>query len=173
MKVRRLYGNGPIREIPLTQGQIALVDEEDYEWLSQYNWLASSKKGKTCYAGRHIFSKGPFEWMHRKLLGLTYGDGKIVDHINRNGLDNRRCNIRIANKSLNSINRPLQRNNTSGYRGIYWDKKRNLWEVQIKTKGIRKHLGRFADIKAAALAFDKEALRQRGEMAVLNFPNGD
>lgn len=97
-------------------------------------------------------------------------DYPIVDHINRNPLDNRKINLRAATRSQNGMNRSMQRNNTSGFRGTCWDKQKQKWWAQIKINGRTKRLGYFDDILDAAKAYDKAAAELFGEFAVLNFP---
>ena len=103
-----------MREIPLTQGKTALVDDEDYEGLSQFRWFAH-KNGKTFYAARSM-NPGIVK-MHRFILGVV--DPKIeVDHEDCNGLNNQRSNLRRATHGENQHNRGLYRNNPSGYKGF-------------------------------------------------------
>jgi hypothetical protein len=108
--------------------------------------------------------------MHRDILGLARNDGLITDHINRNGLDNRKSNLRIVNQALNCLNGNLQKNNTSGYRGVSWLKRRSRWIVRINIDGILKYVGYFHNLTDAAIAYDKAAILHYGKNAVLNFP---
>jgi len=158
-----------MKEIKLTQNKVAIVDDEFYDYLSQYKWSAFSHRN-TFYATRRMGKT--HQKMHREILGLSNGDGKIVDHINRNGLDNQICNLRIVDPSINSYNRRIQINNTSGYRGVYWNILLKKWTIYIT---IDKKLvyGGFYDNKVlAAKAYDKLALKVRGSDAILNFPEG-
>lgn len=88
--------------------------------------------------------------MHREIAGAQAGD--VVDHINGDMLDNRRANLRIGDKCLNSINRRAQSNNTSGHRGVDFDRKRQKWCARIKTDGKQRYLGRFASLDDALAA---------------------
>jgi hypothetical protein len=101
--------------------------------------------------------------------------GRVVDHRNNDGLDNRRANLRPATQSQNMINRPKKPNTASKYRGVRWDKSRNLWysEIHFRYKGrrIRKFLGRFKNEIDAAKAYDEAAKKYHGEFARLNFPS--
>jgi hypothetical protein len=160
-----------MKEISLSQGMAALVDDEDYEWLSKYNWHA--EKGRyTYYAKRNtwIDGKGGTFFMHREILGLKKNDGKIGDHKNRNGLDCRRNNLRIVDHSFNNYNCKFQKHNTSGYRGVSFHKQTKRWESYLTVKCVRKHLGRFSDITDAAIAHDHAAMKYFGNDAILNFP---
>ena len=163
-----------MKEIILTQGKIALVDDCDFEWLSQYKWFAmkGSNSPHNFYAARHAKVAGRWTTiqMHREILGLKVGDGNIVDHKNWNGLDNRRENLRIANTVINAYNRNFQSNNTSGYRGTYWNKKNKKWTVQLTIDGKFRYFGSFSDPVKAAQTYDKLALQFGLKYAVLNFP---
>ena len=115
-----------MKEIILSQGRVALVDDDDYGWLNSRKWQAVYKKGdNTFYATRgEIVSGGHHTTllMHREILGLKTGDKRLGDHRNRNGLDNQRLNLRIVNNSLNSYNKKSLSNNTSGFRGVCWSR---------------------------------------------------
>lgn len=152
-----------MKKIKLSQGQYALVDNEDYEWLNQWQWhynngYAKRAQGKLC---DNIL-------MHRLILEAP--SGFQVDHINRNRLDNRRTNLRIATQKQNLYNKVKYKNNTSGFRGIVWYEKRKKWGAGIRFNGKRIHIGMFHDIKEAAKSYDKWAKLLFKEYAVLNFP---
>jgi hypothetical protein len=161
-----------IKEIPLTKNQIAIVDEEDYERLIKFHWCAD-KDVNTYYARRIVSVNGKRRGvkMHREVLGLTWGDGKMVDHINRNGLDNRKCNLRLVTPSQSGHNRRTRSDNKSGYRGVNWSKGSKLWVVRFGTEGKRYYCGRYKELEKAALAYDKVAFKMIGNEAQLNFPN--
>ena len=163
------------RQIELTQGKVALVDDEDYEWLSQWKWYAAPHRG-TSYVHRN--SPRPLRQcihMHREILGLSVSpdDGVIVDHIDGNGLNNVRDNLRICSRQENLFNRAPQSNNTSGYKGVSWMSSRNKWHVRIKAMGKDHYIGLFADLEEAARAYDDAAKKLHGEFAYLNFPQED
>ncbi len=137
-------------KIPLTQGKYAIVDGCDYTYLNQFKWYYH-KDHKTGYAKRNI-GKHPQRrlCMHRVILErMGCKDFAGSDHINRNGLDNRRCNLRLATASQNGCNTGKRKDNTSGYKGVCWDHKK--WRAYIRVNGKRIHLGLFDDIKDAAL----------------------
>lgn len=128
------------REIPLTQGQVALVDTSDYEWLSQWNWQAHWAKHtrsfyavRTSYQGGHKMSIN----MHRLILGLLSGDPRKGDHANRNTLDNRRENLRIADSFQNAQNASRRSDNSSGYKGVCWHKPTGKWSAYINVEKRR------------------------------------
>lgn len=160
-----------IRRIPLTQGQFALVDAEDYEELSKWKWCASKDWRGDYVAVRN--STGPKRGsilMHRQILGLQPGDKRECDHKNHNKLDNRqKVNLRICTNSQNKQN-GLPRKGTSEYKGVSWCKANQKWRVQIKVNGQEIHLGYFDIEIEAARAYDHAAIWYFGEYACFNFP---
>ncbi len=155
--------NGKIAYIPLTRGLQAIVDAEDYEWLSQYKWHANpSKRNGTIYAARSVGHSSVL--MHRMIMRPP--KGKVVDHINGNGLDNRRCNLRICNRQENARNRRKHVGGKSRFIGVYPRGKK--WGAFVG----HQHVGVFEDEVEAAKARDRRALAMYGEHAWLNFPPG-
>jgi hypothetical protein len=152
--------------IPLTRGQVALVDDEDYEQLSQHKWCATTWPGaKKFYAVRADSSRHAV-LMHRAILGLEFGDKRKGDHIEtEKTLDNRRCNLRIANSAQNSYNRTIGCNNTSGFKGVFWQPRNKKWLAQIRADKRQIYLGLFGDPKQAAEAYRVAALKYHGEFA--------
>jgi hypothetical protein len=156
------------RLIPLTKGQNAIVDTEDWELLNQFNWAAKwHPKENRFYAVRRG-NDGKIKFMHRFLLGEP--GGKEVDHKDHNGLNNRRSNLRPCTSRQNKFNSSNRKNNTSGYRGVYFDKRKNKWNVEIRKDGRHIFVGYFSDPKEAARARDRVVREIHGEFAVLNFP---
>lgn len=158
------------RNIQLTQGQEAIVDENLYEELSKYKWYAVySKHTKSFYAARHepmVNGNRPFIVMHRQILGLKPGDKKHSDHLNHNTLDNRTANLRIASFSENMRNRVVQRNNTSGFKGVVFIKRENKWLAQIKVDGKQLRLGTRPSAKQAYHdLYVPAAIKYHGEFA--------
>lgn len=159
-----------MRTIPLTQGKVAIVDDEDYEELSKHKWYATEKYGKW-YAVRHLprqRRKQKAIQMHRKIIGFP--EGKDIDHINHNGLDNRRANLRICTRSQNKKNSLGYKNNSSGLNGVSWHKRDKRWEANIRKGGRLIHLGYFNDKDQAGRAVDKKAKELFGDFSILNFP---
>src|SRR6266851_8668054 len=120
------------RLIPLTQGQNAIVDTADYDWLMQWNWCAWwSKDSKSFYAERGEKHNGHKRtiYMHRTILEC--GPNQETDHHDRNTLNNRRYNLRKATKSQNRNNQKIRSDNKSGYKGVSWDNRKNKWIAQI------------------------------------------
>jgi hypothetical protein len=142
-----------LRKIPLNgrSGVVAYatVDASDYDELSEYSWHRTT----TGYAQRSC-PDGRMLKMHRQLLGLSRGDGKIVDHINHDRLDNRRGNLRLATRSINQANRLSNKTSTSRFLGVSWDATRQKWTASAwdSDRAKRINLGRFATEAAAVEA---------------------
>lgn len=171
---RRIRCGYPYRRIPLTQGKYAIVDPEDFERLNKYKWYAIKCKN-TFYAGRNsrtgASQKRLYVKMHNEVIKPP--KGLILDHINRNGLDNRKANLRPATRAENILNRPYifkTKNSPSKYKGVTWHKRWNKWHVQICHNGRRKSVGYFDDEIDAAHAYDKAAKKYHRDFAGLNFP---
>jgi hypothetical protein len=156
-----------MKEIILTLGYKTQVDDSDYVWLTQWRWRAS-EEGSMVYAVRTDYSNGKKNLrMSRVILGLT--DPKIQgDHIDRNGLNNQRHNLRTANNQQNSINQ-IGCNKSSHYKGVYYNKEKRMFSAQIKHNYKSTHIGHFKDEIEAAKAYDKKAKELFGEFAYLNF----
>jgi HNH endonuclease/AP2 domain len=157
-----------MREIPLTQGQVVIVDDDDYEFLMQWRWRACwDPDPKGFYANRTEMINGTKTTvhMHRVLMGLRKGDKRVVDHINHNGLDNRRSNLRICTRFQNMANLRKKVTNTSGHTGVVWDKDSRKWRAQIQAGNKNHHLGRFDTIEAAVAARKANETRFFGEFA--------
>lgn len=158
------------RLIPLTQGQYAIVWESDYEWLMEWKWCAwLNPDTKTYYALRNspmVDGRSHIIHMHRFILGLEYGNPSKGDHKSGVTLDNRRANLRNADNSESSANtKKLRKNNTSGYRGVCWDKKRQKWFAQIDWRRKHYNLGYFDTKEEAYAAYCEAASRLHGEFA--------
>lgn len=163
-----------VKEILLTQGKTAIVDDEDFDKVKDDKWCAHKEHGGIrFYAQRGRYDPGKkrtigYISMHHQVTDFKY---KMIDHINGNGLDNRKCNLRPCNSVQNGINRKrLQKRNTSGLRGVSWHKRDKIWQAYINDGTKKIMLGYFNTKKEAALARDKKAKELHGEFAVLNFP---
>jgi len=162
-------GFGPYCKIPLTQGKFAKVDPEDYVWLSQFRWCCKMNVDN-CYAVRTVQIHGRSKriYMHRLIMNTP--DHLVCDHINHDGLDNRRKNCRNCNLAQNNANRRKRRSATSQYLGVSYDKRRNKWIAHIKDHGKERYLGSYEVEADAARAYDAAALAIHGVYAHLNFP---
>ena len=168
---RRLRYGYAFRRIPLTKGKYAIVDADDYYRLAGYKWHAR-KAYYTYYASRNsprrpgVKSKPIL--MHREVL--TVAAGLVVDHINRNGLNNRKANLRPATFSQNNYNRRKNLKPTSSkYKGVYRHRHKK-WRAMIKVNKKNMHLGSFDDEAEAARAYDEAARKYHGDFAVTNLP---
>jgi hypothetical protein len=151
----------------LYPGTFALVDNEDYDELSKRRWHVI-KTGRQMYVvGYIVGGKGKAERMHRHILNAP--DGILVDHINGNGIDNRRVNIRLCTQQENQRNRQL-RVDKSGFKCVGWHKASNKWRAYIVIDGKYKQLGVYFCAVKAAKAYDKSAIEHFGKFAKLNFP---
>ena len=155
------------REIPITQGKVAVVNSEDYESLAAFKWYAMwSEDAQTFYACRktsRTLGKMRSILMHRQILGSL--PGVEVDHRDGDGLNNRRNNIRLASSSQNRCNRKAPSTNTSGFKGVSFHKSAMKWRATICLAGKSKHIGAFDTPEAASAAYIEAAKRLHGEFA--------
>lgn len=152
-----------MKEIKLTQGKVALIDDADFDWLNQWKWHAH-KRGETFYAARAI--KRKTNYMHRIIMNPP--KGVDTDHIDRNGLNCQRSNLRTCNRSQNCRNRSSRTNSYSQYVGVSYYKRDDFWTARIEVKGKSIYLGIFKKETDAALAYNDAAKKYHGEFANLN-----
>ena len=161
------------RLIALTQRQNAIVDVEDFEYLSKWNWQARwDKRVKSFYACRKgpriVGEKRKTIYMHRQILRSK--TSRETDHWNHDTLDNRKRNLRKCSTSNNRMNCRLRSDNTSGFKGVSWNKALEKWTVFIAANGKHKNIGSFDNLIQAAKVYDAKAKELHGEFAYLNFP---
>ena len=154
-----------MREIQLTRGLVALVDDDDHEWLSQWKWYALEGNNGRFYAGRGIRIDGRRTHLSMQSALMQPGPGCEVDHEDGNGLNNQRSNLRSATRAENQWNVRLRRDNTSGVKGVTWDRQAGKWLVRIRVNGKRINLGHFGDLDDAAAAYAEAALVYHGDFA--------
>lgn len=152
-------------EIPLTRGYVALVDDADAELVSQYRWHPKLDRNITYAQSTTRVTEAPKTTirMHRLILGAT--PGVEVDHINHDGLDNRRSNLRLCTRSQNMRNIRLIQVSTSGIKGVYWNKQHQKWRAQIMVEGKKIYLGSFASAEEAGDAYRAAAEQHFGDFA--------
>lgn len=164
-----------VREIPLQNGMVALIDDEDYPRVAQHKWTAANvakRDGRPpCwYVKRQITVDGKsFNiWLHRFILGVP--DGVTVDHEDRDTLNNQKFNLRMASSRQQAHNRRKQRGSANAFKGVVKASDSNRWTAWISHEGKRRYLGIFRTPEEAARIFDAAASHLHGEFAWTNFP---
>jgi hypothetical protein len=153
------------KEIELTRGMVALVDDDDFDELNGFLWRAC-KNGKTWYA---IANSGKTTiTMHREIMGNP--KDLVIDHINCDGLDNRRENLRPCSKQENIQRAGAYKTNSSGYKGVTKTFLSKKYSARIKVNNKHFHLGCYNSLEDAARAYDEAAKKYHGKFAFLNFP---
>ena len=142
----------------------SLIDAADYGMISQFRWELT--KHETHRYARGIDANGHYTMMHRLLMDAK--KGQLVDHINGKCTDNRRSNLRFATLSQNAMNKKTSKQNTSGHKGVHWNKAQSKWIARIKVKGVSMYLGQYDDVLQAAEAYSKAAKEHHGEFARLS-----
>lgn len=154
-----------MKELTLSQGRKAIVDDSLYDYLNQWKWTFDSSVGYALrrYNGRKIY-------LHRIIAGTKKGD--YTDHINHNKLDNRKSNLRICTNAENGQNQLKQKRKTSSrFKGVSWSKSMKKWRTQIKGGGVVRVLGHFVNEADAARKYNEAAKRYFGRFANLNVIN--
>ena len=154
-----------MKEILLSTGGMVFVDDEDFEILNSHRWYCR-KGGNKFYAGRANGKRGIF-LMHRVILNVT-DPNVFVDHIDGDGLNNQRSNLRIATKMQNAYNMGSNKNTSSRFKGVCWKKKNKVWTAQISANKITKHIGCYKSEIEAAIAYNEASKKLHGEFALLN-----
>jgi hypothetical protein len=156
------------QSVPLTKGKVALVDDEDFGWISKYKWYYGSG-GYPC-RGVDVGNANVVIFLMHRLI-MRAGEGQKVDHINGDTCDNRRENLRFADSSQNGANRrKTTRPKSSQYKGVHRMPQGTPWQARISVRGKKYNLGRYHTEEEAARAYDAAAVEHFGEYAFLNFP---
>jgi len=149
-----------IRLIPLTQGQNAIVDASDYDWLSQWNWVAHwCPHTQSFYARRNESVDGRRRTLRMHVFILGCKSGECGDHRNHDTLDNRRVNLRKCTNAQNAMNRRMPKTNSTGFKGVSWHKRTRKWRARIG----QTELGLFATKEQAAIVYNQAAIVKFGE----------
>lgn len=152
-----------MKKIPLGKtGKVALVDDEDYEFLIRWPWRYQSKG----YAVGSMGVASAAFLMHRVILKAQ--KGQQIDHINHDKLDNRKQNLRFCNNGQNHMNIKKYANKTSKYKGVWWNRERGKWQTDIKLNKKKRYVGRFESEERAAQAYNVAAMKLFGDFALLN-----
>jgi hypothetical protein len=159
-----------MKKIPLRnkEGKIlkyTIIDDDDFERVSKHSWCIE-KSRSYIYANSRINYK--MVMLHRFIMNCP--KDKIVDHKNMNTLDNRKCNLRICTKSQNQMNRGKTKNNTTGFKGVIFNKEKDKFIARITKDKKVFRLGSFNTVEEAARVYDNYAIKLHGEFAYLNFP---
>ena len=160
-----------MKHLPTQQGIFSFVDDENFDDLTKHKWRAK-KDGHTFYADTNIKRDGKYVKVALHRLIMSAPLGMEVDHIDGNGLNNQRINLRLCTKGQNQHNRRRQ-SNKSGYKGVVWHKRTRKWQAQIMSDGKYKYLGVYYCLVKAAKAYDKAAKEYFGDFAKLNFPENE
>lgn len=158
------------REIQLTKGYVAVVDQADFEWVNQWAWRVCShhenaNHNYACRTKKLPDGTALVLYMHKEIAGVEDG---LVDHIDGDGLNNRRSNLRAATHTQNMRNRRPSKVNRTGYKGVEWDAKGKCWRARIRVDKSRIGLGSFDSKHDAARAYNEAAKRLHGDFARLN-----
>ncbi len=157
-----------MKQITLTLGYTAIVDDEDFEAINQFRWYAQPNSIGSMYACRWTYDedgKHVRRWMHRVIANAP--DDMLVDHRDQHTLDNRRANLRLATRSQNQHNRAINANNTSGFKGVHYRKDAGKFAATIYLNGRPRYLGLHVSAESAYEAYCEAAIRLHGEFARL------
>lgn len=165
IKKRPILVDGDIAYVELTQGYTSIIDAEDARIAELFNWCVLKRSDKrTIYAHRKMRDGSGHQkivYLHRAVMGLPAGCQ--IDHIDGNGLNNRKSNLRLCEVHQNARNRGAQVNNQCGFKGVFWDKSRGKWRAHIHALGKTNHLGRFETLEQARNAYAKANKKIHGE----------
>jgi len=155
-----------MKQIKLTKGQFAIVNNQDFDWLNQFKWFTQTCRG----THRAVRKKdGKTVPMSREIMETNQSIvGFFVDHINRNTLDNRRRNLRLATRSQNLANSRTIRSNRTIHKGVTWKKSKNCWEVRIQVNKKMFYPGISKSLKEAINIYNLAAKKYFGKFANLN-----
>jgi hypothetical protein len=157
-KIKPVRVEGNTAYVPLTKGKFAAIDASDTDLVGRFNWHAHKDRHKWYAARVHVCpqtGKRRRILMHRVIANTPAG--LETDHIDRDGLNNRRSNLRCVTTVENQQNSNAQINNTSGFKGVSWNKKSSKWEAKIKSLGKQYYLGMYDCARSASVAYESAA----------------
>lgn len=160
-----------MKEIILSSRGFTMVDDDDFERFGHLSWNPSPRLYTTYVmksAWDRITSRAYTLLLHREIMEAP--DDVLVDHIDGNGLNNQRSNLRLCDKTLNCANSRFRRDGRSQFKGVSWCHTTARWRATIRVRNCQIHIGRYDDDRVAAKAYDKAASSYFGEFARLNFP---
>lgn len=155
--------------LELSKGYYCLIDEGDLERVSAYNWFVIVSRNHV-YASTNMWANGKRRTvkLHRWLMGCTWEDTKLVDHIDGDTLNNTKSNLRIVSKQQNNTNSKVRKDSRSGFKGVFVTRREDRWEARIRINGRQVYLGTFDSPQLAALCYDENATHLWGEHAKTN-----
>jgi hypothetical protein len=168
--IRPIRIEGQVAYVPLTQGYEAVIDACDVHLVDGVNWYAFVSRRKSDGSVRAVYAVTKIRrmdgghrlmMMHNAIIGTS--SGMEVDHVNGDGLCNRRVNLRAATKAQNSQNRRTNANSKSGIKGVRWNERAKKWHVEITANGTRHWIGYFATVETAADAYAQASIRYHGQ----------
>lgn len=146
--------NETMKQIVLTQGQFTVIDDEDFDRVNQHKWYFDN--GRAIKNDKMVdYKRGKRILLHRFIMGVT--DGQMIDHIDQDPLNNQKINLRFTNKSENGLNRGKNKNNTSGHKGVSFNKRQKTWIGQIQINGKKIFLGYYKTKEEANEAYKHRA----------------
>lgn len=157
------------KEIQLTKGLIALIDDVDYDLISRHRWAATRNSHGEFYAATRVTRDGKQREIKMHRLIMNPGPKMQVDHIDHNCLNNTRANLRLVTNQQNHWNMKPHRDRSNPYKGVTWNKQSKTWQAGIYVDKKQITLGQFADPESAARAYDAAAREHFGEFAFINF----
>lgn len=158
-----------MKKIPLTQGLFAKIDDSDYVFLNKFKWKAA-KHGKKLYAARNTsrtLNNGKQTSLHMHTVIMGTPKGMETDHIDNDGLNNQRKNLRICTRAQNQRNKGIYKSNTSGFKGVSWHTCKKMWRAIIKVNNKQIHLGEFSNKEDAYKAYCDACIKYHGAFSKL------
>lgn len=162
-KIRPIRVEGNVAYVPLSKGYEAVIDAADAHLVQSFNWTANVNRHSVY--GYCVVPGGSQKNIRLHRLIMAAPDGVMVDHVDGDGLNNRRSNLRLASHSENGRNSRTPATNVSGFKGVSWDRSRCKWQAHIRVNGKSKNLGRFDSAELAHAAYAQAASRFFGQFA--------